>query len=110
MDLNVSSNLITRKYFGFATCDPTVLHSAMGIAALMWSIALPDRKAAYKEGCKQKALTIPSIQERLQANDMSSAVVGAIANLAQMEVRRHSPRRRVAIERASELTFLLPDH
>lgn len=58
---------------------------------MMWSISLPNPKKAHKEGYKQKALAIPCVHERLQANDVSNTVVGAIANLAQMEVRRYSP-------------------
>lgn len=93
MNINVSCSLVTRKYFGFALCDPIVLHSALGIAAMMWSISLPNPERAHEEGYKQKALAIPGVQERLQVNDISNTVVGAIANLAQMEVRRHSLRR-----------------
>ena len=86
MDIHMSCSNITRKYFGFGLCDPLVLHTALGVTAMMFSIALPNPKKGFNEAYKQKALAIPGVHERLEANDISNAVVGAIANLAQMEV------------------------
>lgn len=88
LDLNVSLAQISKLWWGFAISDPLVLHTTLGIVAVEWGMMVPNPKLAYQEGYKQKALAIPRIQERLRKNDLGNAVIGAIANLASMEVSR----------------------
>lgn len=85
MDFNITITQVSRRYFGYALSEPLVLHTTLGIAAVMWSILVPDPIKARNEGYKLKALAIPAIQARLQRNDTSNIVVGAIANMAQLD-------------------------
>jgi hypothetical protein len=63
------------------------MHSTLGLAAAMWSSAQPNSPfIVVKEGYRQKGLAIQGVQERLNQGDNSIALVGAIANLANMEV------------------------
>lgn len=68
--------------------DTLLMHSTLGVAAAMWESALPGQSPAIvvREGYRQKGLAIRGVQERLNRGDNSMALVGAIANLANMEV------------------------
>ena len=47
---------------------------------------VPDQEEASAAGLKQKALALQGVQKRINQNDTSDAVVGAIAALASVEV------------------------
>lgn len=66
--------------------DPLVLHTSLAVSAATWGVLLPDPSRVYQEGWKQKSMAIREMQERLSRRDCSNAVVGAVANLAQLEV------------------------
>ena len=62
------------------------MHTTLGLAAATWSMFLSKPSTVVDEGAKQKWLAIRGIQERLGQSENSMALVGAIANLANMEV------------------------
>lgn len=82
----ISMYEIQESWWAFAQSDAVVLHTTLAVAAVAWALMLPDPTTACGEGSRQKALAIRGIQEKLQNNDTSDATVGAIANLANMEV------------------------
>ena len=66
------------------------MHTALGTAAAIWGLCHPNSEKAIEEAAKQKALAIRGIREKLRQNVNSNAIVGAIANLASMEVCEYS--------------------
>jgi hypothetical protein len=88
--LNVSIAQISQFWWGFSTSDPLVLHTALGVVASTWAMNVPNTQLAYTIAYKHKALAMPGIRSKLRNNDRSDALIGAIANLAQMEVRLSS--------------------
>lgn len=65
--------------------DPLVLHSTLGVASSIWYMYVPRPFEARREGLRQKDLAIRGVQDRLAKYDTSDAVVGTVANLANME-------------------------
>lgn len=77
---------IGKPWWAFAKSDAIVLHTTLGVAAVAWALLLPNPTVAISEGNRQKGLAIRGLQERLRSGDDSDATLGAIANLANMEV------------------------
>ena len=62
------------------------MHTTLGLAAALWSQLLPDPRKVANEGCKQKALVIQGVRERLAQGVNDMILIGTIANLANIEV------------------------
>lgn len=62
------------------------MHTTLGLAAALWSQLLPDPRKVVNEGCKQKALVIQGVRERLARGINDMILIGTIANLANIEV------------------------
>lgn len=62
------------------------MHTTLGLAAALWSQLLPDPRKVANEGCKQKALVIQGVRERLARGVNDMVLIGTIANLANIEV------------------------
>ncbi|KAI9171612.1 hypothetical protein HJFPF1_01098 [Paramyrothecium foliicola] len=84
-DLNVSISEIQKHWWGFAIYDPVVLHATLSLAAMTWAMLIPAPDEACQEGMRQKGYALRGVQERLDRNDTSDAVVGAVAALASIE-------------------------
>lgn len=64
-----------------------MLHATLGVAAAAWGLMLPNPRDACGEANRQKGLAIKGIQEKLKNEDTSDALLSAVANLANMDVR-----------------------
>lgn len=64
------------------------MHTTLSLAAATWSMFLPKPDTVMAEGVKQKGLAIRGIQQRLDKCYRDDALVGAVANLANIEVGR----------------------
>ncbi|KFA66328.1 hypothetical protein S40285_09947 [Stachybotrys chlorohalonatus IBT 40285] len=76
---------VQRHWWSYAMYDPLVLHSTLGVASSIWYMYVPRPFEARREGLRQKDLAIRGVQDRLAKYDTSDAVVGTVANLANME-------------------------
>ncbi|KAF4458479.1 tachykinin family [Fusarium albosuccineum] len=61
------------------------MHTTLGLAAALWCQLLPDPRRVANEGCKQKALALRGVRERLDKGFNDMALIGTIANLANIE-------------------------
>lgn len=77
---------VHRQWWGYAISEPLVMHTTLGVAAATWAMYVRKPSSMINEGVKQKSKALRCIQERLGNHDDSNALVGAIANLATMEV------------------------
>ncbi|KAF7563497.1 hypothetical protein G7046_g618 [Stylonectria norvegica] len=84
-DLKYTQSHVYRQWWGFAVSDPLVMHTTMGLAAAMWSMYVNNPTEVIEDGFQQKCLAIRGIQERIGSGDRSTALVGAVANLANTE-------------------------
>ncbi|CAM1507053.1 Fc.00g066940.m01.CDS01 [Cosmosporella sp. VM-42] len=84
-ELQVAISHVQKQWWGFAVSDPLVMHTTLGLAAATWSMFIANPNSVVNEGAKQKWLAIRGIQERLGQSENSMALVGAIANLANIE-------------------------
>ncbi|KAM5383640.1 hypothetical protein ACJZ2D_001877 [Fusarium nematophilum] len=85
-DLRATIAYIRKQWWeGYAFSDPLIMHTTLGLAAALWSQLLPDPRAVANEGCKKKTLAIQGIRERLDGGTNDIALIGTIANLANIE-------------------------
>ncbi|RSL96516.1 hypothetical protein CDV31_013438 [Fusarium ambrosium] len=85
-DLRATIAYIRKQWWeGYAFSDPLLMHTTLGLAAALWSQLLPDPRKVANEGCKQKALVIQGIRERLSQGVNDMILIGTIANLANIE-------------------------
>ncbi|KAM0437701.1 hypothetical protein ACHAPT_002066 [Fusarium lateritium] len=85
-DLRATIAYIRKQWWeGYAFSDPLLMHTTLGLAAALWSQLLPDPRQVANEGCKQKALAIRGVRERLGRGVDDMVLIGTIANLANIE-------------------------
>ncbi|KAI8725076.1 hypothetical protein NCS52_00077800 [Fusarium sp. LHS14.1] len=85
-DLRATIAYIRKQWWeGYAFSDPLLMHTTLGLAAALWSQLLPDPRKVANEGCKQKALVIQGVRERLARGVNDMVLIGTIANLANIE-------------------------
>ncbi|KAJ4207765.1 hypothetical protein NW767_002004 [Fusarium falciforme] len=85
-DLRATIAYIRKQWWeGYAFSDPLLMHTTLGLAAALWSQLLPDPRKVANEGCKQKALVIQGVRERLAMGVNDMILIGTIASLANIE-------------------------
>lgn len=91
-NLNVSTVDVQRPWFNFALDNNLVMHTTLALAAAYWTSCTPVPDALIqREGFLQKGAAMEGIKEALTGKtEISNAIVGAVANLVNVEVRRIS--------------------
>ncbi|KAF4979006.1 hypothetical protein FZEAL_4681 [Fusarium zealandicum] len=85
-DLRATIAYIRKEWWQVcAFSDPLMMHTTLGLAAALWSQLLPDPSLVATEGCRHKALALRGVQERLSSGLHDMALIGTIANLANIE-------------------------
>ncbi|KAF5006150.1 hypothetical protein FDECE_7453 [Fusarium decemcellulare] len=85
-DLRATIAYIRKQWWeACAFSDPLIMHTTLGLAAALWCQLLPDPRRVANEGCKQKALALRGVRERLDKGFNDMALIGTIANLANIE-------------------------
>ena len=90
--INMTTTDKERSWFTLAKTSPLIMHITLAFAATLWmSDCKEEDVVVRREGYWQKGETIRIVNETLRNGHITDTVIAAVAKLANVAVRDHSP-------------------